>query len=258
MAWVRNPIRESKKSLKIPTAVRIRKIIILRIDFLYENNLTLLMYPKHIVKLNKSSGLMDRNFPLRNDFLLLSPAITLLVIITSIFVSGSNYQIQNTEAASNTETESSSISDLIQKGNAMLNASKYEEAQVSFDQVLKINSTSVDALNGKGLILNQLGKYEEAISWFDKTLEIDPNFVDALNNKGVTLSNLGKYEEAISWFDKTLEIDPNFVDAMFNKAIALGELGKLEDALVWTDKALSLEPATDNNSNSKDLLIPND
>ena len=77
-------------------------------------------------------------------------------------------------------------------------------------------------------------------------------------NKGVTLSNLGKYEEAITWFDKTLEINPHFVNAMYNKADALGELGKYEEALVWTDKALTLNPVTHNNSNSKDLLLPND
>jgi hypothetical protein len=45
---------------------------------------------------------------------------------------------------------------------------------------------------------------------------------------------------------------------MFNKADALGELGKFEDALVWTDKALSLEPFIHNNSNSNELLLPND
>jgi tetratricopeptide (TPR) repeat protein len=224
--------------------------------------LSLLIHHKVISKLNKSLDFVHQIqiFPLRNDFIHISPVITLLVIITSLSMSDFNYQthMQNTEAATSTSAESSTISDLIKEGEAMLNASRYEEAEFSFDQVLKIDSGSVDALNGKGLIFNQLGKYEEAITWFDKTLEIDPNFEDALNNKGITLSNLGKYEEAITWFDKTLEIDPNFVDAMFNKAHALGELGKFEDALVWTDKALTLQPVIHNNSNSKDLLLPND
>ena len=106
----------------------------------------------------------------------------------------------------------------------MLNTSRYEEALVSFDRALMIDFMSVDALNGKGLVLNQLGNYEEEITWFDKTLEINPHFVDA----------------------------------MYNKADALGELGKYEEALVWTDKALTLKLVTHNNSNSNDLLLPND
>ena len=211
--------------------------------------------------MNKSSDSVIRPFPLKNVVLLLSPVITLLIFITFLFIlfiSGFDHQIQNTEATSVTPTDSYTLSDLIQKGGEMLNTSRYEEALVSFDRALMIDSMSVDALNGKGLVLNQLGKYEEAITWFDKTLEINPDFTNALYNKGVTMSNLGKYEEAITWFDKTLEINPHFVDAMYNKADALGELGKYEEALVWTDKALTLKPVTHNNSNSKELLLPND
>ena len=202
---------------------------------------------------------MIRTVSLKNDALLLSSVITLLIAITLLFISGFDHQIQNTEATSVPPTESSPISDLIKYGGEMLNSSRYEEALVSFDRALKIDSRSVEALNGKGLVLNQLGEYEEAITWLDKSLEIDPDFTNALNNKGVTLSNLDKYEEALIWFDKALEINPDFVDAMYNKANALGELGKYEEALVWTDRALTLKPVTThNNSNSRDLLLPND
>jgi tetratricopeptide (TPR) repeat protein len=208
--------------------------------------------------LNKSFDSVISPFVLKNGALLLSLVITLLLFITFLFISGFDHHIQDTEATSNTPTDSSTLSDLIQKGGEMLNTSRYEEALVSFDRALMIDSMSVDALNGKGLVLNQLGKHEDAINLFDKALDINPDFTNALYNKGVTLSNLGKYEEAITWFDKTLEINPDFVDAMYNKADALGELGKYEEALVWTDKALTLKPVTHNNSNSKDLLLPND
>ncbi len=208
--------------------------------------------------MNKSSDCVISPFILKNGALLLSLVITLLIFITFLFISGFVHHIQNSEATSNTPTDSSTLSDLIQKGGEMLNNSRYEEALVSFDRALMIDSMSVDALNGKGLVLNQLGRYEEAITWLDKVLEINPDFTNALYNKGVTLSNLGKYEEAITWLDRSLEINPNFVDAMYNKADALGELGKYEESLVWTDKALTLKPVTHNNSNPNSLLLPND
>lgn len=161
---------------------------------------------------------------LKKDTFLASLVVPLLLILIVLALSNITYQTQNIEAINTTQrTSSSSISELIQKGNTMLNSSKYEEALVTFDQVLKTDTRSVDALTGKGLIFNQLGKYEEAITWFDKALSIDPNFVDAL----------------------------------YNKADALGELGKYEEAFVWTERALTLEPANQNHSNSS-LLIPNE
>ena len=61
------------------------------------------------------------------------------------------------------------------------------------------------ALNNKGLALNNLGKYQEAIKWNDKALVVDPKYVYALGNKGSALDSLGKYQEAIEWYDKALE-----------------------------------------------------
>ena len=170
-----------------------------------------------------------KTYLLKKDTFLASLVVPLLLILIVLALSNVTHQAQNIEATNTTQrTNSSSISELIQKGNTMLNSSKYEEALVTFDQALKIDSRSVDALNGKALIFNQLGKYEEAISWFDKALSIDPNFVNALNNKGVTLANLGKYEEAITWFDKALSIDPHFVNALNNKGVTLADLGNYE------------------------------
>ena len=208
------------------------------------------------VKLDKTFDLI-KTFPIKKYALVLSTLISLLVITTFLSMPGSNYHAQGTDETSNTPNESS-ISRLLQEGRVLLNASRFEEALISYDKVLKIDPRSVDALNGKGLILNQLGKYEEAITWFDKALEINPNFVNALNNKGIALANLGKYEEAITWFDKALEIDASYIDAMYNKADALGELGKYEESLEWTDRALTLKPAVQNNANSNILLLPND
>jgi hypothetical protein len=45
---------------------------------------------------------------------------------------------------------------------------------------------------------------------------------------------------------------------MYNKADALGELGKYEESLEWTDRALTLKPNIQNDSSSRELLLPND
>jgi tetratricopeptide (TPR) repeat protein len=65
----------------------------------------------------------------------------------------------------------------------------------------------VHALTDKGIALYNLGRYEEAIVCYDKLLEINPKDVDALYNKGVALSDLGRYGEAIVCYDKLLVIN---------------------------------------------------
>jgi len=131
--------------------------------------------------------------------------------------------VQYVDAAVNQTNITSSISRMIQKGNAFFNTSEYANAMTSYEQALKLDSRSVEALNGKGMVLNSLGKYQEAISWFDMALKIDPNYVDAL----------------------------------YNKADALGELGSYDEAFTWTEKALAIDTVRQNTSMSSNTLLPN-
>ena len=44
-------------------------------------------------------------------------------------------------------------------------------------KLLEFRSRNVDALNNKGLALNNPHKYQEAYRWYDKVLAIDPNML---------------------------------------------------------------------------------
>jgi|GEM_PF-4529823 len=67
------------------------------------------------------------------------------------------------------------------------------------------------AWNNKGNALGNLGRNEEALKSYDKALEIDPKYALAWNNKGNALGNLGRHEEAIKSCEKALEIAPGAV-----------------------------------------------
>ena len=43
-------------------------------------------------------------------------------------------------------------------------------------------------MNNKGVALDELSKHQEAITWYDKVLAIDENSTYAMNNKGLALS----------------------------------------------------------------------
>ena len=76
---------------------------------------------------------------------------------------------------------------------------------------------SVLEWNNKGLALYNQKKYDEAIMSYDRAIAINPNDTYALKNKGNALIELGKYEEAIEYFDRVLKIDPDDAQAKSRK-----------------------------------------
>ena len=65
------------------------------------------------------------------------------------------------------------------------------------------------ALINKGRALSQLHKFDEAISNYDKALGISSNNTEALINKAYSLYNLDKKTDALSEVNKVLQIDPS-------------------------------------------------
>ncbi|MHA1271497.1 MAG: tetratricopeptide repeat protein [Candidatus Helarchaeota archaeon] len=99
-----------------------------------------------------------------------------------------------------------------------------------------------DAWNNKGVALDDQGKYEEAIECYERALEIDPNDKDAWNNKGVALRKQGKYEEAIECYERALEIDPNDKDVIKNKEYLLYQIKKdekIKELIKRVEKSIS-------------------
>jgi len=68
----------------------------------------------------------------------------------------------------------SQIDDLVDKGNRLLEACKFEEALGFFDQALLLNQNDPELWNHKGVALRSMGRYDEAIECFNKSLELDP------------------------------------------------------------------------------------
>ena len=89
----------------------------------------------------------------------------------------------------------------------------------------------------KGYALDELGRYDEAIQNYDRVLELDDKYVYAWNGKGSALYNLGKYKEAIHLYDKAIEIDGKHASAWYNKGNALEKLGKHKEGKECYERA---------------------
>jgi Flp pilus assembly protein TadD len=60
------------------------------------------------------------------------------------------------------------------------------------DQALEIKPDDHEAWNNRGIALGNLGRFEDAIASYDQALEIKPDFHQAWYNRGVALGNLGR------------------------------------------------------------------
>ena len=82
-----------------------------------------------------------------------------------------------------------------------------------------------DAHFQKGFALLEVSRFENAIAEFDRALEIDPDPAPAHYNRGVALAKLLRFNDAIVSFDKTLSLLPGYAPAFFQKGLALYAIG---------------------------------
>lgn len=124
-----------------------------------------------------------------------------------------------------------------------LKAGNVQEAELIFNDILKIQPDNVTALHFMGIIHYQQKDYEIAMEYIKKALRVGPDYVDALNNLGIVLQASGKLDEAITFYKKALKIDPRFIMANYNLGSAYKEKWQLQKAIQYYQKAIQLNHA---------------
>src|SRR3989339_234194 len=132
--------------------------------------------------------------------------------------------------------------ELINKGIALGNLGRQQEAIACYDKALEIDPRDASVWSNKGAALGNLGIYQEEIACYDKAIEIDQRHAASWYNKGITLGNLDRPQEAIACYDKAIEIDPKYARPWYNKGNVLGSLGMYKEAIACYDKALEIDP----------------
>lgn len=132
---------------------------------------------------------------------------------------------------------------LANKGTALLELGRIDEAIVAYDRALSIDSVSRGALKGKARALTELGCNDEAVGIFERLLAIAPDDASVLAAFGSVLGQLGRVEEALGFFDRALVLESeDHAETWYNKGTALVHMGEMREALHAYDRALSLNP----------------
>lgn len=101
----------------------------------------------------------------------------------------------------------------------------------SFDPSVEITFGKHKAWNNRGFALANLGRYEEAISSYDKALQINPDYFQALLNRGDALKALGRHEESIDSYNQVLTINPDSSEAYDGISDAIHNIQSYTDML---------------------------
>jgi tetratricopeptide (TPR) repeat protein len=80
----------------------------------------------------------------------------------------------------------------------------------SWDQAVTLDPQLAQAWHNRGSALGNLGRLEEALASFRQAVTLNPQDYQALFNLGSVLEVLGQNEEAIASYQKVLEIEPTF------------------------------------------------
>lgn len=132
---------------------------------------------------------------------------------------------------------------LTNKGYALINLRKFEDALLVFEEALDKNRHNAKAWSGKGYVLASLGNAGESMVAYNKAIWLDSDDAEIWNSKGFASISLGKNNEALAAFERAIKLSPENSDSWRGKMCILESLGKHKEAEEAYRKLGRLNPA---------------
>jgi tetratricopeptide (TPR) repeat protein len=153
-------------------------------------------------------------------------------------------QIFEPEAAAEVTSKSLDISKdysklYFSKGLALEKAGRFDEAEKSYRETIKVNNSHVGAFNNLVGILLRRNEDYEALKILQSASDTAINHPVLRYTLGLVYSVLGKHDEALAHFDKTLEIAPSFKKANIQKAVIYLRINQFDDAIKCLNKEIA-------------------
>jgi len=127
-----------------------------------------------------------------------------------------------------------------QRGNALSELKRYDEAIDHYQQAIKVKSNFAEVYNNLANALRQTGK--ESIAYYNEAIRLKKDYAQAHSNLGIALSEQGQFEEAIGQYQKALQINPDLFRVHDSLAILLAQGGDLSAAIEHYRQAITLYP----------------
>jgi tetratricopeptide (TPR) repeat protein len=189
------------------------------------------------------AGRLDEAEHLYRQVLAVQPShFDSLQLLGVISMQRGNYAKAVLEIAAALEQDPDNVPALNNRGNALNELHRFDEALASFDRALRLAPDLAETHCNRGNTLKELDRFEESLASYDRALALHPDYAAAHGNRANALNALGRHDEAAASCDRALALAPNFAEAHCNRGNALKELGRLDQAVASYDRAIALRP----------------
>jgi len=148
--------------------------------------------------------------------------------------------------------------DYYNKGVALANEGKYDEAIAEYNKAIEIDQNYTNAYVNLGYAYLMKKQYDLSITNYTKAIELDPEQKTAYNGRGAAYLYTKRYNSAAADFNKSIELDPSatqtytnrdYVANMLNQAtlhntygVNLAEIGNYAEAFDSFSQAVEVYP----------------
>lgn len=119
---------------------------------------------------------------------------------------------------------------------------RYDSAQASCVQALRLNPQFAEARYKLGMVLEQQGDRAEAVVNYEQAVAIKPEYVAAQRRLGLALQLLGRPDEATAALRRAIELDARDLEARFVLAGILQAQRRFQEAEAEYRAALAVDP----------------
>jgi len=128
------------------------------------------------------------------------------------------------------------------RGNALFELGRNEDALASYDQALALRPDYADGLVNRGQCLVKLARPDQALASLDRALALNPRHLAALKERGHLLRDRGQPAEALHCYDRALSIAEADPETHANRGLVLRALKRFDEVFEAYDRALALKP----------------
>jgi predicted TPR repeat methyltransferase len=147
-----------------------------------------------------------------------------------------------TDPESDAPSRELTVEEALQIAIQLQQDARFEEADVVYREILKVDPSNPRALHFAGVLAHQLGRSNEAAQLIEKSLSLVPDVADWYSNLGIVLQESGHLDEAIVAYQRAIALDPEHANAYSNLGVLLRATGKPEEAEHAYRTAIRLNP----------------